>query len=380
MNEKSIGVLLALGLGAWLLINVILPLLAFFFPMMATTFAIGVFAWICHKSKLHADLNEPVALEQYLSVELRGFNLSVKLDEDAISSYSVSHEMFVGLVTISTAILFFFLSELNEEFFDFPKWKRVLGGALILSFVGLVTWLCVVMTKCTDLIRNRITGAVSKANSKFSTAAGRLSTISSKISCIARNLKVDYRHDETSANLIKFINTNKINLLTNPGQLQTIMKTETEKADDELAKWRHAFEEYQNIQELHRKVSPEVRAYRCRSTQRDFNHIMDEIDGYKMFLGQLQFQDFSEAMLVTSGEIRDIEGHIKNSKASGNKPISAADPYSVLRVTQDMEFTKIKKVFRQLSKIYHPDLGLLPDGEQFSAIDTAFNEIRKSMT
>lgn len=52
------------------------------------------------------------------------------------------------------------------------------------------------------------------------------------------------------------------------------------------------------------------------------------------------------------------------------------DPYCVLGVTEDMSLNEIKKVYRSLVLIYHPDRGEI-DKEKIKEINWAYERITK---
>lgn len=76
-------------------------------------------------------------------------------------------------------------------------------------------------------------------------------------------------------------------------------------------------------------------------------------------------------------ERRYHEEQQQQQQRANSRQNSYKDPYEVLGVARDMTLEEIRSVFKQLCKIYHPDVGQIPNDAKMKDINLAYDEIKK---
>ena len=94
-------------------------------------------------------------------------------------------------------------------------------------------------------------------------------------------------------------------------------------------------------------------------------------------LPKREWATFDEAMTVYTQELKRLEKQAFNLAAGKGPDFNADDPYQVLGVTPEMDNSEIKRVFRELCHIFHPDKGKVRNTEKFKEIKNAYDKIMK---
>lgn len=113
---------------------------------------------------------------------------------------------------------------------------------------------------------------------------------------------------------------------------------------------------------------------------------LDEIHGCLVKLEELKgrggWKQFDEGKVIVKEELERLLAHAQSLRSSKEENQSVSDrgfydPWKVLRVSKDMTNEKIKEVWRDLCKIYHPDGGKVKDDAGFKEVNEAYEKIKK---
>jgi len=105
-------------------------------------------------------------------------------------------------------------------------------------------------------------------------------------------------------------------------------------------------------------------------------------DARRVLLPEGRYEEFHGLM---EGATEELQKLIANAEDLSNRTSEDAaeildenDPYSILGVRTDLNDDDLKKVYRTLRNLYHPDKGLAPDHRKFQEIDGAWRKLKSA--
>ena len=129
--------------------------------------------------------------------------------------------------------------------------------------------------------------------------------------------------------------------------------------------------------EYHR-VRRVVGATRRRSLSVALERTWQRFDRNKArYLPDREWKKFSEAADSCVERFKKLERQTEDPEDRRSRAHDASNPYDVLRLRPTASPQEVQDVYRKLSKIYHPDVGLTPDGEVMKDINKAYEKIMK---
>ena len=104
------------------------------------------------------------------------------------------------------------------------------------------------------------------------------------------------------------------------------------------------------------------------------------IDTTRILVADGRFAEFLEHMASAADE---LDALIANADEIGDSDFESeveategSEPYSVFGVRSDLSDDDLKKVYRILANLYHPDKGMAPDHRRFQQIEGAWRELK----
>lgn len=367
---------IAIVVCIWL-VGAVIALLIFTLPAWGSGAISGTAAYGVARLKLASDLRNPAKFSQLVNLSFDGLELHSKIKRDAVESYVTPYNIASIIVCILVTIIVYIAvvsepSMLGSE----EKWIQILGILITAALAGGFVFFLWTKLELTSVVETQVKRSLEKANSSFQ-ATGELQDVIRDNALLAQKLQLDFPQDYVGA-VRSYIDAHKTKVLTDPSSLQSVISVEIEKAKWDQSNLQKAIERFDEVIQLHQKVSRTVFATGSPSMVKALDLIHEQIHQAKeVCLTQREWGTFDEAMTMYEQDFKELEKQALNITVEGKPDFDANDPYRVLGVSPEMDSSEIKKVYRELCQIYHPDKGKVRDAAKFKEVKNAYDEIVK---
>ncbi|MFO7803293.1 MAG: J domain-containing protein [Desulfovermiculus sp.] len=368
--------IIVIGVAIWLF-GIVIGLLVVTLPAWGSGAVSGTAVYGFARIKLASDLRSPSKFSQLVNFGFDGFKLNSEIKREAVKEYVAPYNIAsVVLCLLVTAVVFMVLVSEPGMLGSEEEWIQVFGFFITAAITIGLAFLLWIRLDLTSAVEKEVKGALDQANISFQ-ASGELQGIIRDNALIAQELQIDFPQGNVNS-VRSYIDRHKAKVLTNPSSLRSVIAAEIEKAQRDRVNLRKAGERFDEVMQLHHKVSRTVFATGSPSMVNAIDEIYEQIHQAKQIcLPQREWATFDEAMTVYTQDLKQLEEQALNLTAGEASDYNAVDPYEILGVTSDMTLDEIKKVYRELSNIYHPDKGKVRDDRRFKEIGNAWSLIKK---
>ena len=182
---------------------------------------------------------------------------------------------------------------------------------------------------------------------------------------------------QTGGDIFTFLEPHAAEVLVDPSVLQERMARHVEEARHDHQQLRWALERFEQVEYAYQVTARHVAATGSRGLLAALDQVFTEFENAKrQSLSARQWERFAAG---ANDCLRDLEEFKKRARemgpGDGGRDETDLSPYEILRISPTASVKDIKAVYRKLSTIYHPDVGLTPDGEEMKRINAAYREI-----
>ena len=343
------------------------------------------------------DLREPAALVKTNLVAGVGLGdalegIQVTIDGQEVSRYENRRTALVfgaaGVVALVLAGLWWF------------SWGPVgfIGHAAVVAGPVIAAVLLALVAKYLGVgdVAEKLYRRVDEINLAFSDANAEASAGAElrRLSALAYGeLEIEFPVEDHLLEIRAFVDSEWPRLLSEPaahgrGELYPMLEDAREAISCDLRCLVAALGHLQAAETAHGRTARAVVGYPSLLAATD--EVYAEIQRARtLLLPARDWRTFEEAMALHREELSELEAEPERASGAGSgagydsskrqaSPDSyrTADPYRVLGADPAMYTGQIKKLYRKLSAIYHPDAGLTADGEKFKELAGAWDEIR----
>lgn len=354
-------------------------------PTVILGFATYGFIW--SKSVPHS--NSPKDLSRFVKCDFDGSELHCEVDKKAVKSYLTSLKITIAMVCVLALIVTSaivasnrdVIIELIELLDEDDFFKFFYQDMDITNFVSALITIALIyyLIEWTDGLESEISKGVSQTVEKsiFQPTDKLNNIIQDNVKLAQEELQIDFPPANTDA-IQNYINTHKIKVLTNPSCLQTVIADEIEKIKQERDYLRKAINCLNEIMKLYKEVNRVVLEADSQSLITAIDETYESIYQAKVTaIPQREWALFEKAIEVYRQELKQLEEKARRYLEGDTTDYadSTNNPYTVLGVTPDMSKEEIKKVYRKLAQIYHPDKGIVSEDERFKKVSEAYKRI-----
>lgn len=378
MDDDNIGyviVIIMVFAVAISLIGIVIELVVGTLPAWGFGALSGTVAYGVIRLKLASDLSSADKFSQLVNFGFDGVRLCSEIKPEAVKDYIAPYKIVpVAACVFVTAIVFkvavYDPSMLDNE----ENWVQISSFLITAAITVSVAFILWTRLDLRSAVETKVKQALDHANISFQ-ASGELQGILGDNALIAQELQIEFPQDNVST-VREYIDAHKAKVLTDPSSLKKVIAAEIEKAKHDSSRLRKSGQHLDEVMQLHHKVSRTVFATGSPSMVNAVDLIHEQIHQAKeICLAQREWATFEEAMTVYAQDMKQLEAQALNFTAEEEPNISVGHPYHVLGVSSEMDDSEIKKVFRELCNIYHPDKGKVRDATKFKEIKTAYDEI-----
>lgn len=395
--EKLIGIILGIIIAIvaiGLLIGLILLLLQIIFcSLPAWGIAICLillFRFIIRIIKIY-HLNSKKMLARIIKIEFNGNKLDWCLDESQIETYvKLGLVNFISIILGITSIWLITKELSNVDMFkDLTFWywgdtNHVSSGvSLILSYIlsGIIVALIILKfwpgKSFKKSVRKRANVLIGRINISLEKTEELLS-LETSIKSIINQLRIHFPIDFQTEIQI-FVDTNKSELLFDTTKLNKFIKKDIEQAKEYLIKLEKANNFYKIAMKLYTETSREVNKTGSIPLIKELEYDYEGLNStnLKSLLTNRKWDDFND---IVNSIIKDLERlrelAIKYQKVGyeeePDEETEEEKAYRILGIPHSVTNDQIKKTYRTLASIWHPDAGLVKDDTRVKEINWAY--------
>jgi hypothetical protein len=380
--ELLIGILLLL-VGCWLVLTVL--------PTALPALALGVGAeFLVQMAVLLfwlALLGSTGQLTRLVRIELGEGKVNVRLDDSRMIgcaqllalfaipvSTTVGAGITYGIVRLIHSKRWFVDADSSGTVMFFFDWLLTALGFIYLSLVVSFGW--------TDLIPGFIrrlrflTQAVVKRKlGTLSVQLDQIEALGAEVAQLARQLDAHFPADYASS-IQSFADANKARLLADSSELSSFISGQSERAREDRDQLRKAASQYDSAMQEYREALSMVFTSGSVALTTLLDDTYVALTDLRGLLAQRDWTAFAEGISSITKKLRAISRNadeLRDLWEDGD--LAVRDPYDVLGVSPEMSDDKIRKVYRQLCKIYHPDIGTVKDDRRIKEIIIAYEQI-----
>lgn len=203
--------------------------------------------------------------------------------------------------------------------------------------------------------------------------------------------------DDYISNLNTFITEHKIKILSDKTVLESQIATELQRVEHYLQAIKTSYALYSNALSLYEETFIAVNQSQRASLLDSLDKIVIKLkEDLPQLITHKRFAEFDSFIQQAISFLKNIQYNAEHGKGSAKNDSSGSqtsshmnfnNPYELLGVTPEMTLSQIKKVYHQLSKIYHADLHSdISDTvkrnmeDRMKQINAAFEQIEKEKT
>lgn len=248
-----------------------------------------------------------------------------------------------------------------------------------LSALSVVLW---IKPKLSKFVAKHLRKALRDVNHVLFSKASEFRALTSRNAELAGRMGISFPQ-ASAKDWEAFLSSRIVELLADPSLLQKSLDEQVEKARRDCRQLQLAAGRLEEIGDVYKVTAPYVVAARSPSLLAALDQVFVEFEQAKSrFLPARKWQDFANAANTCLRAVRDCKRTAQNLGGSDGGweeshawEGSQASPYEILRISPQAPLKDIRAVYRKLSSIYHPDMGLTPDGEEMRKINAAYEEI-----
>lgn len=360
----------------------VLPFLIYVLPLPAVASLVVILIGEAEKRRFRRALESPSVAAGMIALTLVGERLELvacqrpKLTEDRLLRFGG------GLVAAASVIALF----LAVYYRPGPQGhvedaREVLAGVIVLS----LSVLSFVIIADGSVKRRGITAAVSDLGWQLNATSvhqlRRLTEMQTSCESLAAGVGLSWPEKWLFSRVAAFVSSEAPRVIADQAVLGVFMEDLHKAAENERAELVYAIERHALLLRLHAEASMVVARTASRTLLKLADALYEQVSRLKD--GPLAARDWRGFHCQAD----QIEAQIRRLESDAGRfqspPPSAfdtgiRDPWEVLGVTREMSLVEIKKVYRELCGIYHPDKAKVKDARRFIEIKAAYDAIAAS--
>lgn len=182
-------------------------------------------------------------------------------------------------------------------------------------------------------------------------------------------------------NLLSSIQDDLQSILLNTLSLQTLIDTHAVALRSENHKLASLSRKYTLLQDTFDFACREANRAGNEVAFRYLDLVAKAIATFAKLVNQSRWDEFSRQIDGAQNELKRLLENIDQLNSGGNfeaeEEENISDPYAVLGIRADLPNDEIKKIYRNLANIYHPDKHNVRDDKKFKQIQRAWSAICK---
>ena len=166
-------------------------------------------------------------------------------------------------------------------------------------------------------------------------------------------------------------------------ELREHIREEIEEKKKETVSLEKIANVVKEIQQLFNLAKSKIEKNGKPSFQQKLDEIIKDANENKELKEYLEKKDWDAVYQALEATLKSLDRFYQTASTQGTSNDSqsthrpSSDPYVVLGVTQEMTDEQIKKVYRELCNIYHPDKSKVRDDAKFKEIQNAYEKIQR---
>lgn len=233
-------------------------------------------------------------------------------------------------------------------------------------------------------VEKEVERLVSQANLSIA-PTNELQLLINQIKSLASKIEVQFPEGSMSA-VRKYVELHKSELLINTAELDTLLNSELSKAKQDRDNLEKSVNLYDRVMSYYADTSRQVNRTGSIPLIKELEYDYDGLtsENLKSLLTSRKWNDFQEVVGSIGEDLQrlyDLASKYEKQETEAESFYDESNEekaYRILGVTSNATNEQIKKIYRKLADIYHPDKQVVSDDEKFKEINWAF-EILKGM-
>jgi len=340
-------------------------------------------------------LNSPKILSRLLQPNINVDRIEWRIIDSEIQSYTDPFGTIVLCITTSTGACWLAADLLRKyKYFHggkilgqkYPPQTEILVACILTAIV--VLWMLYWVKPRNILeraVRRKIRKIMQGLDAKLS-GLSELAALEQGIISVSRSWGISFLVNY-SKETREYIEENKADLLKNLEGLNLLLAQKIAAVKVDHQNLEKAFRHFTEILSVHERTSNEVVLSGSILLIKQMEKLYEGIQSsnIKILIERKQWADFHRILDMIQSDIDKLGDRAKRYSAGGQQTpyentdleMSEEQAYKVLGLSPSATNEQIKKVYWQLSHIYHPDKGLSQDDERFKLIKAAFLALKE---
>lgn len=354
---------------------VIAALLFLAFVVSALSILVGatlayVTVYLTGRARLSAALRDPEKLATLAIVSSQDDDLEILPLRKNMRRYTVPFQVLATMACLGAGLILFAFVDGSYLETDLPEGPLL---AITLLMLSVLLWRKVNLSK---FAAKRLRKALDGLDEVFqSQSYADLLGLTAGNAELAGRLEIGLH--QAGGDIFTFLESHTAEVLVDRSVLEERMARDVEVARHDHQQLRWALERCEQIEYAYQITARHVAATASRGLLAALDQVFAEFENAKrQSLSARQWERFATAANDCLRELEEFKKRAREMGAgAGGRDEIDLSPYEILRISPTASLKDIKAVYRKLSTIYHPDVGLTPDGEEMKRINAAYREI-----
>lgn len=337
--------------------------------LVGATLAYSI-VYLIGRARLAKAMRQPEKAATLAIVTLEAQGVEVHPIRRNIRRYAVPYQILATAACLGTALVINASVDGAYLDTDLPEGPLL---AVVLLLLSVLLWR---RLNLTNFAAKRFQKALDGVDDVFqSQPFADLQGLTESNAELAIRLAIGFHH--AGADISTFLESHSAEVLAAPSVLEERMAGDVEQARRDHQQLQWAWERYGQVEFAYHVTARHVVGTGSRGLLGALDQVFAEFEQAKRrFLPARRWERFSAAVDTCLRELREFKDRARKMRGgAGARDEKKISPYEVLRIPPDASVNDIKAVYRKLSTIYHPDVGLTPDGEEMKRINAAYREI-----
>lgn len=371
--------ILAAIILAVVFLGVVLMVLVIAFPAFGSGIGFVFLSQILLRRHKVNQLNSPEQLIQLLGLRFSGGQVTWILDKHQMHSRisgfvrgSILSSIVIG-VGITSGIMWLmydtWIYEVGMDFF-------IVGCiAATIVFASLSR---TISSEFREKLESSIRERVDKKIGRVNLSLDELDRVSEEISRLAtEKLRIQFPTNYAPS-IQRVVEADKAQLLIDTSKFRSLISKQVRQAKEDQNQLKKAISEYENAIQVYKRVALAVNRSGSVALIILLDDLYKGLNALRDYLTVPNWSAFTEGITFAIEELEMLSKNAGEFAAfSEEDEPPEYDPYDILGVSAEMSDEQIGKVYKKLSSIYHPDVGITKDDKRMKEINSAYQQIMR---
>lgn len=301
--------------------------------------------------------------------------------------------IWIILTIVSGGVIYCGLLLVQPEFFKADPWdQQIYSGHILAGIVSaliIIVWLVQASSKeqLHAMVSEHLSRMVGRANEALveaDTLAKVLGSMEELVAELEINFEPEYHEQVT-----RFVFSHLSAIVKDPSELKTLISSQLQKAQRDCQNLQKASHHFKEVDALYRTAAKNVTRAGSMALLTELDHLGDAMHSVnlKSLLESGKWSEYHEVLDSMALDLEKIDSVALRYKSERDHSVpdfnSPAETeldraYRILRVPPTVTDDQLKRAYKHLAQLWHPDKGHAPDHSEFVEIHRAYRLVQKS--